>query len=333
MDEREIVIAALKRENPPYIPWQIDLTEGFYRCLAGYYGDENFPFTQIGNHLAREKNKNHVVLDEWHHRDLFGVTWKKESAGDIGVVTEYLLPEPSLKGYTFPKPDAALIGGKCCSLLENHKERFKIFEFSFSFFERAWTLRGMENLLTDFLLEPDFVRELFEQLFQYNMEGIRIAAQYPIDAVMFGDDWGQQKGMIMGSPLWREFIKPFMARLFDAVKSSGKAVILHSCGDISEIMGDLIDMGLDIYNTFQPEIYNMEEFKRNFGRHITVYGGVSTQGVLAHGKPDDVRESAKRAMDILGSGGGYIAAPTHQIPAGTPFENVLALINAFRQQK
>ena len=164
------------------------------------------------------------------------------------------------------------------------------------------------------------------------MEGIRLAARFPIDAIMFGDDWGQQKGMIMGAPIWRQFIKPYFARLFEEVKSSGKAVILHSCGDISEIISDLVDMGLDIYNTFQPEIYDMEEFKRNYGKHIIVYGGVSTQEVLAIGKPDDVQKAARKAMDILGSDGRYIAAPTHQIPVGTPLENILALVETFKQQ-
>jgi uroporphyrinogen decarboxylase len=333
MEERLVVEKALRRQNPPYLPWQIDVTEGVGRQLAEYYGSDDFLFDKVGNHLVREKNKNHVVLDEFHHRDIFGVTWQKESAGDIGVVTEYLLPEPEFGAYVFPEPDAGLIGKKCRSMVENHPSRFKVFEFSFSFFERAWTLRGMENLLVDFLTEPVFVNRLFDRLFQYNLKGIQIAAQYDIDAIMFGDDWGQQKGMIMGAPLWREFIKPSMARLFEAVKSAGKAVILHSCGDISEIMGDLIDMGLDVYNTFQPEVYDMEEFKRKFGKNITVYGGVSTQGVLAHGTPGEVREAALRAMDVLGSDGGYIVAPTHQIPAATPLENITALIETMRGQK
>jgi uroporphyrinogen decarboxylase len=333
MNEREVVKLALERKNPPYVPWQIDLTEAVSRQLADYYGTGDFIPDKTGSHLVREKNKNHTILDELHHRDIFGVTWQKESAGDIGVVTDYLMPEPEFGSYVFPVPDPELIGGKCRSLVEKFQNRFKIFEFSFSFFERAWTLRGMENILSDFLLEPDFVRALFEKLFQYNLEGIRIAAQYPIDAIMFGDDWGQQKSMLMGAPLWRKFIKPYMGKLFEAVKISGKSVILHSCGDILEIMGDLIDMGLDIYNTFQPEVYDMKDFKRRFGRNITVYGGVSTQGVLAHGTPEEVREATLRAMEILGSDGGYIAAPTHQIPAGTPLENILALIETVQGQK
>ena len=191
----------------------------------------------------------------------------------------------------------------------------------------------MENILTDFLLEPEFVQDLFERLFQYNMAGIGIAAQFPIDAIMFGDDWGQQQGMLMGPDIWRKFIKPHMARFFEAVKSFGKVVILHSCGDLSQIMGDLVDMGLDIYNTFQPEIYDMKEFKRNFGKHITIYGGISTQGILAKGTPEEVKEAVKQAMNILGSDGGYIVAPTHQIPMGTPLENILALIETCREQR
>jgi uroporphyrinogen decarboxylase len=330
VNERDVVYKALDRNAPPHLPWQIDVTEGVGKLLAEYYGSPDYQYKNIGNHLAREKNKNHVQLDDTHHRDIFGVVWQKESGGDIGVVANNLLPEPEFGDYVLPEPNAELIGSKCRTLVEGHPERFKVFEFNFSFFERAWTLRGMENMLTDFLLEPEFVEELFERLFEYNLAGIKIAASYDIDAIMFGDDWGQQQGLIMGAPIWHKFIKPYMTRLFAEVKSRSKFVMLHSCGDISEIMGDLVDMGLDIYNTFQPEVYDMERFKKEYGKHITVYGGISTQGVLANGTPEDVRESALRAMDILGSDGGYIVAPTHQIPEGTPIENIISLAETAR---
>ena len=324
--KRKMVFNAIYRCNAAYIPWQLDVTATIEDILANRYGSDNFLYDCVGCHLAREKNKRHIMLDGMRHRDIFGIEWQRESAGDIGVVIDSLLKEPTLKDYKIPKPEFEMVREKCVLLEKNHPNEFRIFELGFSLFERAWTLRGMENLLTDFLLEPDFVRDLFENLTQYNLAVIETACEYDIDAIMFGDDWASQQGLMMGSELWRMFIKPSMSLMFAAAKDKGKVVILHSCGNIQEIMGDLIEMGLDVYNTFQPEVYDIPKFKREFGRDITIYGGISTQGVLASGTPDEVRETTLRTMDALWEKGGYIVAPTHQIPAGTPLDNILSFI-------
>jgi uroporphyrinogen decarboxylase len=120
--------------------------------------------------------------------------------------------------------------------------------------------------------------------------------------------------------------------MFEKVKLTGRTVALHSCGNLSDILGDLIDIGLDIYQTVQPEIYGLKEVKENFGAHLTFWGGISTQKVLPYVTPDEVKKIARETIKILGKGGGYIAAPTHQIPADVPVENVIALAEAFREQ-
>jgi len=329
MTPRHRIINAIKHKQPDKTPYNLDVTLGINDILAAYFGDADYLYTVCGNHIMREKHKNHVFLDDNSYRDLFGVVWDIDRKnGDIGIVREYLLKEPSIGGYKFPEPDRKMIGAKCENLVNNHSERFKIFEIGLSFFERAWTLRGMDNFLMDMLLEEGFVCELLDRITEFNLAVIDIASGYGIDCIMFGDDWGQQKGLIMGYPLWKKYIFPRMKVMYERIKKHGLYVAQHSCGDNRELFPDLIGIGLDIYNTFQPEIYDLREFKREYGGDVTIYGGISTQGVLSRGTPDEVYSAVRQTVEILGKNGGYIAAPTHQCTSDIPIDNILAFLKA-----
>jgi uroporphyrinogen decarboxylase len=120
--------------------------------------------------------------------------------------------------------------------------------------------------------------------------------------------------------------------MYAAVKSKGKFVIQHSCGDVSDIYPDLIDIGLDCYQTFQPEIYDIAAIKREYGGDLSFWGGVSTQRLLPFATPDGVRDKTVEIMRIMGKGGGFIASPTHAIPGDVPPENVEAMIDVFQNQ-
>lgn len=333
MKQKERVVQTIEHRNADILPYQLDLTQGVYEKLKDYYGDSEFLYNIVDNHLIREKNKNHKPVDSMSYRDIFGVTWYKEQeGGDIGIIRDYIIKEARLETYAFPKPDAELIKRKCESMIKDHTNLFKIYEIGFSLYERAWTLRGMDSLLMDFMLNEEFVDNLLDRILEYNLGVIDLAAQYPIDCIMFGDDWGQQKGLIMGPKLWKRFIKPRIAQMYERVKKHDLYIAHHSCGDNYELFPDLIDMGLDIYNTFQPEIYDVEKFKNEFGNYLTIYGGISTQGVLSKGTPVEVKNETKRIMDILGRNGGYIIAPTHQVTTDIPLENILAFTETVKGQ-
>jgi len=210
---------------------------------------------------------------------------------------------------------------------------FKTGSIGFTMFERAWTLRGMENLLTDMVLEPSFVHELMDAICEFNLQIIDLALAFDIDGFHFGDDWGQQKGLIMGPGHWNTFIKPRMARMFERVKSKGKFISLHSCGDVSDAFPGLIEIGLDCYQTFQPEIYDIKKVKDEYGSSLSFWGGISTQRMLPFETPDGVRRITAETLNIMRKGGGYIAAPTHAMPYDIPAENAVAMIEVFENQE
>jgi len=330
MNCRERVLRALKHEKTDIVPYQLDLTDEVHDRLAKYFGDAAF-FEKTGSHLAQERNESFTSYASFKFRDMFGVIWNRIQEGDFGVVEEFILEDAEFGDYIFPLPDEKIIDEKC-RRLEKQKDKFRIYHIGFSLFERAWTLRSMPELLIDFKLNKEFAHELLDRITEYNIAVIDIVSAYDIDCILFGDDWGQQKGLIMGPQLWREFIKPRLKSMYDRVKSKGMYVGQHSCGDIREVFPDLIELGLDIYNTFQPEIYDVALMKKLYGDRITFYGGISTQRLLPNAAPDEVKSEVKRLMGILGKDGGYIAAPTHAMPNDIPTANILAFLDAVKNQ-
>jgi uroporphyrinogen decarboxylase len=192
---------------------------------------------------------------------------------------------------------------------------------------------GMENVLMSMISCPDELEEFFDRICDYYLVLVDIALEYDVDGIYFGDDWGQQKGLIMGPEKWRRFIKPRMTRLYERVKAKGKYVIQHSCGDCSEILPELIEMGLDCYQTFQPEIYDIAAMKRLYGDKLAFWGGVSAQQILSRCSPQEVQKEIVRVVQILRANGGLIIAPTHALPYDVPPENVLAMTEVFQNQE
>ena len=331
MNNRQLVIDSIEHKDCYPTPYQLDLTHDMRAKVITELG-EDFLAT-VDNCLALEGTEEFIILDGHRKQDPFGAIWLMDQMGDFGVVENCLLPEPTLSNYTFPAPNERLIRERCERLVEEKKrENLALFTIGFSLYERAWSLRGIENLLMDMVAEPSFVTELFESIVNYNLAVVDIATEYPIDGIFFGDDWGQQKGLIMGPHYWKKFIKPALKTMYTSIKDRGLYLCQHSCGDIHEVFGDLIDMGLDIYNTFQPEIYDVPEIKRQYGEDLTFYGGISTQHVLPFGTPDEVREQTKAMIDIMRPHGGYIAAPTHAMPNDITVENMLAFLDVVQNQ-
>lgn len=332
MTKRETVIAALSHKETEKIPYHADFTAQEYDKVAEHLGDENF-IDKYGCYLhywqywayptERDDKKGYF-------KDDFGVTWNRTGADkDIGIVDVPVIDEPDISLYPTPFLDEKRIREDCERLIATKGDRFCFAGIGFSMFERLWSYVGMEDALVYMITDPDFVHALLDKILEFNLKVIDIFNEYPFDAIYFGDDWGQQRGMIMGAPLWREFIKPRMKAMYERAKKGGKFIIQHSCGDIRDVLSDLVEIGLDCYQTVQPEIYDLEELKREFGDKLAFWGAISTQRDLVKCSPDEVREIVKRTAELMKKGGGYILAPTHALPQDVPPENVIAMLECF----
>lgn len=328
MTEKERVRRAVAHQPTDRLPYSVHFTLPAYERMQAFCGRTDF-YETLGSHINMFEYAVSKETAPGRFTDQFGVVWNRSGADkDIGIVENRLLPEPDLAGFSLPEIDEAAVRRLIEDNLRDHPQKFNAYCIGFSLFERAWTLCGMEDLLVYMVLEPQFVHALFEMLTDYTMRLLDIALEYPLDAVHFGDDWGQQKGMIMGPEHWRTFLLPCIKRLYGRVRAAGLIVSQHSCGDIGEVFGDLIDAGLQIYQTFQPEIYDVETVKATYGNDLTFWGGISTQQLLPTGSPEEVYQETKRLMECLSVNGGYIVAPTHAVPADVPPENVMAMLRA-----
>jgi uroporphyrinogen decarboxylase len=331
---RDRVLAALRHQETDRLPYQVYFTRHAQDRLAAHLGDADFA-EHLGNHIDRasfDGFTEQIPDRPGFFRDDFGVLWDRSGLdADVGTPEGLTLPEPSLSRYKFPEPRRADADREFEKLMRNGKETLKICRISLMLFERAWSMRGMENVLMDMLDSPSFVEELLDGICESQMRLIDIGLAWDVDGFYFGDDWGQQRGMIMGPQLWRRFLKPRLARIYDQVKSHGKCIIQHSCGDIQAILPDLIELGVDAYQSLQPEIYDLNEVKREYGADLCFWGGISVQKFLLFASPDEVRARTRQVMALLGHGGGYIAGPTHWITADVPPENTLAMVQTFQQ--
>jgi uroporphyrinogen decarboxylase len=189
--KREIIHAVLNGRKPPYVPWSCGFTQEAKDKLLTHYGEVDLEGA-LQNHLLKLGSDIGFFNNLGHHRvqDVFGVVWDRSVDWDIGNVEGCVLTEPSLKGYQFPNPLDRRFFADIPALISKYPDRFRVFQIGFSLYEQAWTLRGMQNLLMDFLDHPAFVHELLNAIAEYNIAQVREALKYDIDAVYFGDDWG-----------------------------------------------------------------------------------------------------------------------------------------------
>lgn len=318
------------------MPYEIDLTHQEFERVATYLNDWNCR-DRIHSALCGSQYNGYPTEVEGrplYFQDDFGVVWNRSGADrDIGVVEKPFVCD--LENYRFPnlKLDEAKLRREYEEVMRTKGDMFAFTGVGFSMFERAWSLCGMENTLMGMINNPEELDDLLDGICEYNLRILEIASEYEFDGCLFGDDWGQQRGLIMGPEHWRRFIKPRMARMYAKAKEQGWYVMQHSCGDIHEIFPDLIEIGLDCYQTFQPEIYDIEKVKAEYGNSLTFWGGISTQQLLPTASPEFLKEEIVRIMKIMKKNGGYIVAPTHSVPQDVPPENIMAMLEVFEHQE
>jgi uroporphyrinogen decarboxylase len=315
------------------VPWFWSPTIRCAERLKAHLGvDDLSEFTAPHMFGVCSTLENMEPVDETHVRDVYGVVWDRSVDKDIGTPVEWPIHGPAdLSRYPWPDATDASRYAHIPDLLAEHRDRFTVYRLGFSLYERAWTMRGMDDLLVDMVGSPEFVEDLLEAITEQNMIQIRRALECPVDAIYFGDDYGMQTGLIMGLARWRRFIKPRLARMFGAVRDAGRYVVMHSCGAVAELFDDLVEIGLNCFNPFQPEVMDTLALKREYHGRLAFHGGLSVQQVLPFGTIDEVRQATQALIDA-GRDGGLIISPSHAVPGDVPPENLVAMMDVLRSQ-
>ncbi len=291
-----------------------------------------------------DRLKNDLVLSpairvEWgvwdargYYTDEFGVVWDRRIDPDIGMPRPILTPE-NLDGYRWPDPRSP---GRFDLLERNLKaypDRFHMISVDFSLHERAWGMRGLENMYLDIVERPDFYEAILDGILDFNMKIIETGLErFPgIDGVHFGDDYGDQNGVSIGVDRWRRLIKPRLARQYGLVKSAGKIVSIHCCGRVQAILDDLVEIGVDLFNPFQPEVMDVDALFQSYHGKLAFWGGISTQRLLPYGTTVEVRRDVEQLLS-MGRNGGYVIAPAHAVPGDAREENLHLMLELILRQ-
>jgi len=333
MTKRDVVLDALAFRPPSYVPWSIGLTVECADRLKGHLGTDDLSgflddhFAMLGSEVGRFE-----PVDDDHVRDPYGVTWDRSVDKDIGNPVDWPIRTPEdLDSYEWPDPHNPEWYEGMTEAKAAASDRLSQFPVGFSLYERAWTMRGMSNLLMDMVERPEFVDRFLEEIVEHNLVQIRKGLELDVDCVHFGDDYGMQTGLIMGIGPWRRFFKPRLAAMFAPIRAAGKFVTLHSCGRVQELFDDLHEIGLNLFNPFQPEVMDVFEAMPAYHGRLAFHGGMSIQKTLPFGSIDDVREMAIRLV-AAGANGGYVFSPSHAVPKDVPPENLVVMMDVLKAQ-
>lgn len=370
MSSRDRVLASLNHEEPDRVPLFIGTSGATtvlgpgYERLAKHLGIRTGPVRWLSRALQytlmdeevlerlgsdgrcvvpgpaasplRRDVSADCLVDDW------GCTWERNPGTGYFEVREPPLRNATIGDLArYPWPDLGPT-----SRFEGLAERCRAVQRSgfacvllagATLFEQAYLMRGLAECLTDLAVDPDFflalVGELKRRMIPYLRELFRRVGDC-VDVVVTGDDLGTQESTFMSPALYRRLVKPHQAELLGAIRGGTKAKIFyHSCGNVYALIGDLIDIGVDLLNPVQvsaPDLADTRRLKREFGSRLAFCGAIDTQHVLPHGSPGDVRAEVRRRIRDLAPGGGYVAAAVHCIQPDVPPENIVAMCEEVR---
>lgn len=280
-------------------------------------------------------NPVEALMRDMQWTDEWGTTWGHAFAGVGATPVDHPLKDwTQLDDYLrsgIPDPNAAGRLDSVRDTLAMHgADKYCFGIVHLALFERFHALRGMENTFLDFYTNEAESRRLLDALEVYLIAMIRRWGALGADAVFMTDDWGSQNGLLISPDLWRSLFKPYYARVFEETHRLGMDVIFHSCGNVTDIVGDLVDIGLDMLDPVQPGAMDAAYIAREFGGKLAFCGAVDVQNLLVSASPVQVKAEVRRIADTLGEpfGDALLLGPANVITPDIPFENLVALFEA-----
>ena len=341
MNRKDIVLKTIRGEETAYTPYNFDLTMKMTDRLGQYYGlDGNDVEEFIGNHFLylsfegpdgknngyRNNTENEVYYDE------FGVKWDVSGNYDIGDwgMVDTAVKNLDFSNYHFPDGTEGGRFNNAIELMKKFPGRLNVMPIKGPF-TAGWNITGMEDFLMGMVLEEKVIELVLERMTNYIVNIVQ-ALPEGVDAVRILDDWGTQSGLIFSKAMWKKYMHKYYEIIGDTIRSKGLVFIHHSCGNTTELFPYFIELGIDVYDPMQPESLDIIYIKREFGKNITLYGGIGSQSTIPLGNPKSVLSEAKKTHAILGDCGRYIMGPSGGISTEAPIDNVVALVHYCKEQ-
>ena len=372
MNSKERVLMALNHEEPDRVPvdlggrqttFMIDSYDRFknhlglrdlptkimsHKWQTAYVGEHILNLFSIDCRHLRPSMRTEPEFSEADHAKItFIDEWGVKRIVDAGYasIIEYPLQTATLEDldtYDWPNPAEILdYSGIRSQATKLHSEG----EYAIAgnmgspgnIFEQSWYLRGMTEFFMDLVDNKEFAQALMSKITKIRKQNakyfLKEVGEY-LDVFQLADDLAMQNGPYMSPELYREMIKPYQLELFRYVKELTPAKIYyHSCGSITRLLDDLIDMGVDILNPVQVSADGMEtdRLKKRFGNRLSFWGAIDTTETLPNGTVEDVTNEVINRIRDLAPGGGYILAPVHNLQPDIPPDNIIAMFEAASQ--
>ena len=232
-------------------------------------------------------------------------TGENKDVSEFGFVWDRLdgtMGHPRVDGnYTIPDPADESRFDNAAKLMQQYgNDKYYVAGLSLSGFTVISILYGFENTLIDLFIAPEKIEQLADKVFSFEEEIIKEASRRGFSAVGFFDDWGTQNNLIISGEKWREFFKPRYKRQFDLCHSLGLDVYFHCCGYIYDIIGDFIEIGVDLLNISQPNVYDIEKLGKDFGGSVCFVCPVSYQTTSLSGTKEEIYAYVRLLKDNLG---------------------------------
>jgi uroporphyrinogen decarboxylase len=331
---KERMRRAIQHEPVDRIPTQINYTASMGERMAQYFHVDTADLPVfLGNHMRRVDltYPARVSADGTLRYDWWGAGHSTTEEGYF-VADSPLSANRDLDIFAWPDPfDPGLLDDARRVIDGYGAEYFITPNFGFALFERAWTLRGFEHFFMDMSTDPVYTAELLDRITEIQLVLIHRFIDLGVDGAYFGDDYGAQKNLLFSPRMFRQYIKPRLARLFTPFRERGLPIIMHSDGQIQQILPDLVEIGLTTLNPVQPEVLDHRWLRATFAGQLAFYGGISTQTVLPNGSPDEVEQAIRACVaDLAPDGTGLVLAPSHRMMTDIPLANVTQMLDVFK---
>jgi hypothetical protein len=312
MMRRGQVFKALTFQNPSYVP-------------IYYFNRDQDQSDLVAFEIQRHFIGNDKDQSEW------GFAWNRMDE-TMGQPLTNLIDEPvQLVNFSAPNPadPERFVGIESFNQL--YSDRFRLASLALSGFTTMSFLRGFNNLMMDLVEAPKFVEALADMVFGFEEQLIEHLPAYHFDAVAFFDDWGTQKGMLISPAAWRRFFKPRYIHQFALVHRLGLKVYFHCCGYYPQIIPDLIEIGVDMLNISQPNLYNIPELGQKYGGKVCFVCPVSYQTTSISGTREDIFSAVQVLIDSFGRfNGGLIGYVEEYHSLGMSLANYQSCVEAFK---
>lgn len=337
MNSRERTFTALAHESPDRPPISATFTPEASEALRKIYGrpEEDLGFV-MGNDLIKTTvgiENSYYMYDTPTYTCPFGVEFRNVS-NYTGAYTEIIggalrndTDGEKLKAYSIPDPDDPFLYTHVRDAVKRYgREKFIIGSCQCSIFETAWYLHGMEDMLMDMASDEDYTNELFDKIMQFPLRAGLNMIQEGVDMVWLGDDIATQRGLMISLPMWRKYLKERYAFIFSEYRKVKKDIVIayHSCGNCTDALDELADIGLDVINPIQPLAMDPYTIKKRFGKRLSLFGTIDVQHLMPFGSRQEIINTVRDYKKYLGADGGYIISPAHHFQSDTSPEDIMA---------